>query len=89
VERRREQAHATLMRLVPDAQGVGFMESPEGGWILIDVYSPSGQPRADVLAHCDALRRAYRRPVLLEFHAGKVFPTNDLAPPADPSLSRP
>lgn len=89
VERRREQAHETLMRLVPDAQGVGFMESPEGGWILIDVYSADGKPRADVLAHCDALRRAYRLPVLLEFHAGKVFPTNDLAPPPAPSPPRP
>lgn len=85
VERRREQAHAALMRLVPDAQGVGFMESPDGGWVNIDVSSPDGQPRADVLAHCDALRRAYRLPVLLEFHAGKVFPTNDLAPPAEPT----
>ena len=89
VERRRERAHATLMRLVPDAQGVGFMESPEGGWINIDVYSADGKPRADVLAHCDALRRAYRLPVLLEFHAGKVFPAKDLAPPANPTPPRP
>jgi len=89
VERRRVQAHATLMRLVPDAQGVGFMESPDGGWVNIDVSSPDGKPRADVLAHCDALRRAYRLPVLLEFNAGKVFPTNDLAPPAHPSPPRP
>lgn len=88
VERRREQAHAALMRLVPDAQGVGFMESPDGGWVNIDVSSPDGQPRADVLAHCDALRRAYRLPVLLEFNAGKVFPTNDLGPPAAPSVPR-
>jgi hypothetical protein len=89
VERRREQAHEALMRLVPDAQGVGFVESPEGGWINIDVYSADGKPRADVLAHCDALRRAYRLPVLLEFHAGKVFPAEDLASPAKPTPPRP
>jgi hypothetical protein len=72
VERRREQAHATLMRLVPDAQGVGFVESPEGGWILITVYSPGAQPRDDVMAHCDALRGAYRLPVLIEFVPGRA-----------------
>jgi hypothetical protein len=89
VERRREQAHAALMRLVPDAQGVGFMESPEGGWINIDVYSPDGEPRADVLAHCDALRRAYRLPVLLEFHPGKVFPMDGSDPQHTPAPPRP
>jgi hypothetical protein len=87
VERRREQAHATLMRMVPDAQGVGFTESPEGGWILITVYSPGAEPRDDVLAHCDALRRAYRLPVLIEFVGGRVTTANDLAP--DPSPARP
>ncbi|HEY0038687.1 MAG TPA: hypothetical protein VGB66_18450 [Longimicrobium sp.] len=89
VERRREQAHATLMRLVPDVQGVGFMESPDGGWILITVYSPGAQPRDDVMAHCNALRRAYRLPVLIEFVAGRVTTAEVLAPPADPAPPRP
>ncbi|HZG44386.1 MAG TPA: hypothetical protein VEY93_15655 [Longimicrobium sp.] len=89
VERRREQAHPTMLRLAPDAQGVGFMESPEGGWILITVYSPGAQPRDDVLAHCDALRRAYRLPVLIEFVAGRVTTAENLAPPAHPSPPRP
>ncbi|HEY7768599.1 hypothetical protein [Longimicrobium sp.] len=89
VERRREQAHGMLMRLVPDAQGVGFMESPDGGWILITVYSPGAQPRDDVMARCDALRRAYRLPVLIEFVAGRVTTAEVLAPPAEPAPPRP
>jgi len=72
VMRRRSAANAEMLRLVPDAQGEGFMETPEGGWIKLDVYSPDGRPRADVLAHCDALRRAYRLPVLIQFVAGRV-----------------
>lgn len=79
VERRRAAAHDALMRLVPDAQGLGYMESPEGGWILIDVYSPGAKPRPDVLARCDALRRAYRLPVLIVFIPSKV-----VAAPASP-----
>jgi hypothetical protein len=70
VHERLRQVHArgTLQRRVPDAQaGAAYQESPDGGWMLITVYSPDGQPRADVLAHCDALRRAYHLPVLFDF----------------------
>ncbi len=74
VMRRREAAHPVLARLVPDAQGVGYMEGPDGGYVSIDVYSPDGQPRADVLARCDALRAAYRLPVLITFIAARFGP---------------
>ena len=72
VLRRRTAGNPAMLRLVPDAQGEGYMESPEGGWVLLQVYSPGGEPRVDVLAHCDALRRAYRLPVLIEFVAGRI-----------------
>jgi hypothetical protein len=48
------------------------MQGPDAGWISLDVYSPDGRPRADVLAHCQALRRAYRLPVLIRFIPGRV-----------------
>lgn len=76
VHRRLREVHAqgTLERLVPDQQGgAGYIESPDGGWVLINVYSPGGQPRDDVLAHCDALRRAYRLPVLIKFIPHRLF----------------
>ena len=72
VMRRRIAAGETMRRLVPDAQGEGFVEMPEGGWISLDVYSPDGRPRQDVLGHCDALRRAYRLPVLIRFISARV-----------------
>jgi hypothetical protein len=76
VHERLRQVHAqgTLQRLVPDAQaGAAYQESPDGGWMLIDVHSPEGQPRADVLAHCDALRRAYQLPVLFSFTSTRLY----------------
>jgi hypothetical protein len=72
VMRRRSAAGPQRARLVPDAQGEGFVQGPDAGWISLDVYSPDGGPRADVLAHCQALRRAYRLPVLIRFIAGRV-----------------
>jgi hypothetical protein len=76
VHERLRQVHAqgTLQRLVPDAQaGAAYQESPEGGWMLIEVHSPDGQPRPDVLAHCDVLRRAYRLPVLFSFTSTRLY----------------
>ena len=72
VMRRREAASPALTRLVPDAQGVGYAEGPNANFVEIMVYSPGGQPRADVLARCDALRSAYRLPVLITFVAGRT-----------------
>ncbi|HEX8318743.1 MAG TPA: hypothetical protein VF632_10140 [Longimicrobium sp.] len=76
VHERLRQVHAqgTLQRLVPDAQaGAAYQESPDGGWMLITVHSPDGQPRPDVLAHCDALRRAYQLPVLFSFTSTRLY----------------
>lgn len=74
VSRRRAAASPALLRLVPDAQGVGFSEGPGANFVEIMVYSPDGRPRADVLAQCDALRSAYRLPVLISFVAGRMMP---------------
>lgn len=67
VARRRSQGQEAARRLVPDLLGTGYADSPGGGWIKMDVFSADGRPRVDVLAHCDALRLAYRLPVLIEF----------------------
>ena len=72
VSRRREAASPALSRLVPDAQGVGYAEGPGANYVEIMVYSPGGRPRPDVLAQCDALRSAYRLPVLITFVAGRT-----------------
>jgi hypothetical protein len=72
VQQRRIAAGPARAQLVPDAQGEGFMQLPGAGWINLDVYSPGGAPRDDVLAHCEALRRAYRLPVLISFTPGRV-----------------
>ncbi len=53
----------------------GLAADPGFGAVRMDVYSPSGRPRADVLAQCDALRRLYRLPVLIEFTNGKMMDT--------------
>ena len=67
VVRRRDQGQEAAQRLVPDLLGTGFAHRPDGGWNHMQVFSADGRPRADVLAHCDALRLAYRLPVLIEF----------------------
>lgn len=67
VARRRDQGQEAAQRLVPDLLGTGFAHRPDGGWINMQVFSADGRPRADVLAHCDALRQIYRLPVLIEF----------------------
>jgi hypothetical protein len=72
VSRRRVAAAPARARLVPDANGEGYREGPDGGYVSLDVYSPDGRPRADVLAQCEKLRQAYRLPVLITFTAGRV-----------------
>jgi len=74
VMRRREAASPALARLVPDAQGVGYAEGPGANFVEIMAYSPGGRPRQDVLAQCDALRSAYRLPVLITFVGGRMGP---------------
>ena len=72
VSRRRRIGGETMRRFIPDAQGEGFSQFADAGWVHLDVHSPTGEPREDVLAHCDALRRAYRLPVLIAFNAGRL-----------------
>ena len=67
--RRRDIGRPIAQRLV-DTTGEGG--SPENGWaVRLSVYSEDGQPDPEALAQCDALRRAYRLPVLMEFFAGR------------------
>lgn len=61
--------------LVSDIQGTSIAADPGFGAVRMDVYSPGGQPRTDVLAQCDALRRLYRLPVLIEFMNAKIRAT--------------
>ena len=68
--RRRDIGRPIAQRLV-DTTGEGG--SPENGWaVRLSVYSEEGRPNPEALAQCDALRRAYRLPVLMEFSAGRV-----------------
>mgnify|MGYP001304539276 CR=1 FL=1 len=68
--RSRDQGRPIAQRLV-DTTGEGG--SPENGWaVWLSVFSEDGQPTPEALAKCDALRRAYRLPVLMEFSAGRV-----------------
>lgn len=71
--RRRGIGNPVMTRLIPDAQGEGHMQFVEAGWVNLDVHSPTGEAREDVLAHCDALRRAYRLPVLISFNSGRII----------------
>ncbi|MBL4791503.1 MAG: hypothetical protein JKY97_00810 [Citromicrobium sp.] len=69
--RRRDIGRPIAQQLV-DTTGEGG--SPENGWaVRLSVFSEDGQPDPEALAQCDALRRAYRLPVLMEFSAGRVF----------------
>ncbi len=67
VFRRRAAVAPILPQLVPDVQGEAYREGPDAGYIHLDVYSPGGRPRDDVLARCDKIRAAYRLPVLISF----------------------
>ncbi len=60
IKRRVSAATDLPQKLVPDLQGTGLAADPGFGAVRMDVYSPGGRPRADVLAQCDALRRLYR-----------------------------
>ena len=68
--RRRDIGRPIAQRLV-DMTGEGG--SPENGWaVRLSVFSEGGKPAPEALAQCDALRRAYRLPVLMEFSAGRA-----------------
>ena len=70
---RRENSNEAIAKLLPNLNGEGGSPGPHGsGFVRLDVYSPSGEPDRDVLAQCDALRRAYRLPVLIEFSSGRI-----------------
>lgn len=68
--RRRDIGRPIAQRLVDMVSEGG---SPESGWaVRLSVFSEDGQPTLQALAQCDALRRAYRLPVLIEFSSGRV-----------------
>ena len=68
--RRRDVGRPVAQQLV-DMTGEGG--SPENGWaVRLNVYGEDGQPDPEALAQCDALRRAYRLPVLMEFSSARA-----------------
>ena len=77
---RREQGGPTARRLLPTLQGEGG--SPSRSWAIYLMIGDSKKEGVveDALSQCDALRRAYRLPVLMEFFAGS-FTTPDMMPP--------
>lgn len=79
---RRKQGGPTARRLLPTLQG-------EGG----SVYLMIGDSRRegvveDALSHCDALRRAYRLPVLMEFFEGSMTTLEVMPAPMEGAFSR-
>jgi hypothetical protein len=70
--RRRDIGRPIAQRLIDMVSEGG---SPENGWaVRLSVFSEGGEPTPEALAQCDALRRAYRLPVLMEFSAGRISP---------------
>ena len=70
--RRRDTGRPIAQQLVDMVSEGG---SPENGWaVRLSVFSEDGKPDPEALAQCDALRRAYRLPVLIEFSAGRISP---------------
>ena len=76
---RREQGGPTARRLLPTLQGEGG--SPSRSWAVYLMIGDSKKAGVveNALSQCDALRRAYRLPVLMEFFAGS-FTTLDMMP---------
>ena len=76
---RREQGGPTARRLLPTLQGEGG--SPTRPWAVYLMIGDSKKEGVveDALSHCDALRRAYRLPVLMEFFEGSMT-TLDMIP---------
>lgn len=74
---RRERGHAMTRDWLPTSLGEGG--SPGGAWAVRVTISDDDDPQvvADALSQCDALRRAYRLPVLIEVIEGKVRMTLD------------
>ncbi|ANY19776.1 hypothetical protein A6F68_01259 [Tsuneonella dongtanensis] len=74
---RREEGHAARGRFL---DSIGEGGSPGGSWaVTIDVFHEGGTPDPEALAQCDALRRAYRLPVLMRFVNARI--TNDMGQP--------
>lgn len=65
-------AHADLMRLLPEAQGWAVSEGYGLGALFIHVYSPTGEPPANLTGLCEQLREAVGMPVLLSYSMGRV-----------------
>lgn len=60
-------AQAELMRLLPTANGWGVSTGYGLGALFIDVYSPSGEPPANLTRLCEQLIEAVGMPVLLTY----------------------
>ena len=80
---RREQGGPTARRLLPTLQGEGG--SPSRSWA---VYLMIGDSKTEgvvenALSQCDALRRAYRLPVLMEFFEGSMTTLDVMPAPMD------
>ncbi|MDP4575676.1 hypothetical protein Q9K02_11050 [Qipengyuania sp. G39] len=76
---RREQGGPTARQLLPTLQGEGG--SPSRSWAVYLMIGDSKKEGVvdDALSQCDALRRAYRLPVLMEFFEGSMT-TLDMMP---------
>lgn len=65
-------SHDELMRLLPDAQGWGVNNGFGLGGLFIQVYSPTGQPPANLTSLCEQLIHATGMPVLLTYSMGRI-----------------
>jgi hypothetical protein len=65
-------AYPEIMRLLPDAQGMAVSNGYGLGALFIHVYSPSGQPPANLTSLCEQLVEAAGMPVLLTYVTGRV-----------------
>ncbi|WP_435201635.1 hypothetical protein [Qipengyuania sp. 902] len=80
---RREQGGLIARKLLPTLQGEGG--SPSRSWAVYLMMGDSKKEGVveDALSHCDALRRAYRLPVLMEFFEGSMTTLDMMPAPTD------
>ena len=67
-----DAAHPTIMRLLPEAQGMAVSNGYGLGALFIHVYSPTGQPPASLTSLCEQLVEAAGMPVLLTYVTGRM-----------------
>ena len=79
---RREQGGPTARRLLPMLQGEGG--APSRSWAVYLMIGDSMKDGVvDALSQCDALRRAYRLPVPIEFFEGSMTTLATMPAPAE------